>query len=109
MAISNAFLVYILDQLSAWREVTTKRMFGGAGLFCDDKAFGLVADDVVYMKVDDTNRDKYIEAGSSPLKPFENKPTILSSYYELPPDILEEPEEFVEWAEESLAIQKKRK
>jgi len=33
----------------------------------------------------------------------------MESYYEIPPDILEEPEELIEWAHESLSIQKKRK
>jgi hypothetical protein len=31
------------------------------------------------------------------------------SYFEIPPDILENPEKLIEWAEKSLSIQKKRK
>jgi DNA transformation protein and related proteins len=108
MAVSNDFLEYIIDQLSVWGEVTTRRMFGGAGLFRDGKMFGLVADDVAYLKVDETNKDKFLMAGSSPLKPFPNKATILS-YFEIPPDILENPDELIEWANASLSIQKKGK
>ncbi|MCI5221584.1 MAG: TfoX family protein [Candidatus Electrothrix sp. AR4] len=108
MAISNDFLEYILDQLSAWRDVTAQRMFGGAGLFRDGKMFGLIADNVAYLKVDETNKDKFLVAGSAPFKPFPNKPTILS-YFEIPPDILENPEELIEWADESLSIQKRGK
>jgi DNA transformation protein len=108
MGVSNDFLDYILDQFSGWGEVTVRRMFGGAGLYRDDKMFGLVADNVAYLKVDDTNRDKYIEAGASPFKPFENKSTIMS-YFEIPPDILESRDALIEWAEESLAIQKNKK
>ena len=107
MAVSGEFLEYILDQLSKWGGVSVRRMFGGAGLYRDGKMFGLVANDVTYLKVDDTTKDKYIEAGSSPLKPFPDKPTVLS-YYELPGDILEDPEEFIEWAGESLYIQMKQ-
>jgi len=59
-------------------------------------------------KVDETNRNKYIEAGSAPFKPFSNRPT-MRSFYEIPPDIFESPEELIEWSEESLAIQKKGK
>lgn len=29
------------------------------------------------------------------------------SFWELPPDIFEDPEKMIEWAEESLAIQKR--
>lgn len=108
MSVSNSFLEYILDQLSEWGNVTIRRMFGGAGLYRDGKMFALVANDVVYLKVDETNRDKYISAGSSPLKPFPKRPTVLS-YYEVPGEVLEDPEELLEWAEESLIIQKKSK
>lgn len=83
MAVSNDFLEYVLDQFSAWGEVTVRKMFGGAGLYRDGKMFGLVADNVVYLKVDETNRDKFLEAGSAPFKPFPNRPTILS-FFEIP-------------------------
>ena len=51
MAVSNDFLEYVLDQFSAWGEVTVRKMFGGAGLYRDGKMFGLVADNVAYLKV----------------------------------------------------------
>ena len=108
MTVSDGFLEYILDQLSAWHEVSARRMFGGVGLYCEGKMFGLIADDVAYLKVDETNKDKFIAAGASPLKPYANKPTTMS-YYEIPVDILENPEELIKWAEESLSIQKKQK
>ena len=108
MSVSDGFLEYVLDQLSAWGEIDARKMFGGAGLFRDGKMFGLVADDVVYLKVDETNRDKFVEAESAPFKPFPDRPAMLS-YFEIPPDILENPEKSMEWARESLAIQKKGK
>jgi len=108
MAVSDDFLAYILDQVSAWGDVTVRKMFGGAGLYRDGKMFGLVADNVLYLKVDDTNRDKYVAAGSAPFKPYPDKPAI-QSYFEIPPDILEDPEVLIEWAKESLSVQKKRK
>ena len=108
MTVSNDFLEYVLDQFLAWGEVSARRMFGGAGLFRDGKMFGLVADDVVYLKVDETNRDKFVAAGSAPFKPFRDRPTMMS-FFEAPPEIFENREELMEWAEESLAIQKKGK
>ena len=108
MTVSNDFLEYILDQLSAWGKVTARIMFGGAGLYRDGKMFGLVADNVAYLKVDETNKDKFLAAGSSPFKPYPNKPTTMS-YFEIPIDILENSEKLIEWAEESLSIQKKGK
>jgi DNA transformation protein len=108
MPLSDEFLAYVLDQLSPWRSVTARKMFGGAGLYRDGKMFGLIADDVVYFKVDDSNREEFERAGSEPFKPYPDKSTAMS-YFEVPPDVLEEPEELVKWAERSLAIQSKEK
>jgi len=108
MAVSDDFLDYIRDQFSAWGDVTVRKMFGGAGLYRGGRIFALVADDVVYLKVDETNREKYLAAGSGPFKPYPDRPA-MPSYFEIPPDILEDPEELTEWADESLSIQKKRK
>jgi len=108
MAVSSDFLEYVRDQLREWGKISVMKMFGGAGLWRDGKMFGLVADDVVCLKVDDTNREKYEAAGSGPLKPFEDQKTVLS-FYEVPSDIFESPVELTEWADESLVIQKKIK
>jgi len=107
MPLSDEFLAFVLDQLCSWGGVTARKMFGGAGLYRDGKMFGLVADDVVYLKVDDSNRAAFRRAGSSPFKPYPDKPASLS-YFEVPPDVLENPPELVEWAERSLAIQKRK-
>ncbi len=107
MAVSKNFLQFVLDQLSGWGNVEIKRMFGGAALYQDGLAFGMIAENIVYLKVDDTNRDKFIQEGSIPLTPFKNNATVLS-FYNVPPDVFEDADEFVKWAKESLAIQQKR-
>lgn len=107
MPVSDGFTEYILDQLSRWGGVSVRKMFGGAGLYRDDKMFGFLADDIVYLKVDDSNRQKFVEAGSAPFKPFAEKSTVMS-YYDVPGDIMECPEDLIEWAEESLSIQMKK-
>ncbi len=107
MAVSNDFIQYVLDQLSGLGKVQIKRMFGGAALYQDELAFGMIANDVVYLKVDDSNRDKYLHEASTPLKPFKNNATVLS-FYNVPPDVFDNADLFVSWAKESLEIQKKR-
>ena len=108
MSVSNEFLEYVLDLFSSWGAVSARKMFGGAGLYRDGKMFGLVADDVVYLKVDDTNRKKYEAVDSEPFQPFKDKPMTMS-YYELPAEVFERPEELFSWAAESLEIQMKGK
>ena len=41
-------------------------MFGGYGLYKDGVIFGIIANDELYFKVDDTNKQRYESAGSHP-------------------------------------------
>ena len=106
MPVSGEFLEYVLDLYREWGGVTARRMFGGAGLYRDGKMFGLIAADVLYLKVDDTNRARFESAGSGPFKPWDNKPMVMS-YYEVPADLMEDAEMLLEWSAQSLAIQTK--
>jgi DNA transformation protein and related proteins len=107
MPVSDEFLEYVLDQLARFGDVSARRMFGGAGLYLDGAMFGLVAADAAYLKADDSNRQDFLDAGSGPFKPYPDKPTTMS-YFEIPADVLENPEELANWARRSLAIQKKK-
>ncbi|MDT8300219.1 MAG: TfoX/Sxy family protein [Sedimentisphaerales bacterium] len=110
MPVSDEFIDYVIDQLAGWAYVSVRKMFGGAGLYCDGKMFGLIADDVAYLKVDDSNREDFIKAGSSPFNPFPEKAkTTVMPYYEIPADILEDRGQLTAWAERSLSIAKKIK
>src|SRR5512138_1251689 len=95
MPVSQEYLDYIIDQLRSFGTVTAKRMFGGAGLYREGKVFGLVAEDVVYFKVNDGNRKDYTDAGMGPFKPFGS---YAMGYYEVPADVLEDPDELALWA-----------
>ncbi|MGQ1910745.1 TfoX/Sxy family protein [Marinifilum sp. RC60d5] len=107
MPVSKDFLNYVLDQLSSWEGIYTKRMFGGVALYQDGLTFALIAYDVVYLKVDESNISKFIEQGSVPLKPFKSD-GIVKSFYNVPPDVFEDPDEFILWAKESFEIQVKK-
>ena len=52
MPVSPEYLDYLLDLLAPLGPVQAKRMFGGAGLFLDGTMFGLIVDDVLYLKAD---------------------------------------------------------
>lgn len=108
MPVSQEYLDYVIDQLIGLGPVKSKRMFGGAGLYRDGVFFGLVADDVLYFKVDDTNKSDYVAAGSGPFKPFGND-SYEMSYYEVPGDVLEDPDLAKEWAVKALHVARQKK
>ncbi|MBN1265014.1 MAG: TfoX/Sxy family protein [Anaerolineales bacterium] len=104
MTVSEDFLAFVLDQLADWGGVTARKMFGGAGLYRNGKMFALISNDVAYLKVDDSNKDRFERAGSRPFKPYQDKPQTMS-YYEIPPEVLEDAEALIAWSGQSLAIQ----
>lgn len=103
MAVNEEFKDYVIDQLELLGWVTIKKMFGGAGIYYDGLIFGLLADDVLYFKVDDENRADYQKAEMEPFQPFANKPMVMP-YYEVPVDILENKERLAEWARKALKV-----
>jgi DNA transformation protein len=78
-------------------------MFGGAGLYFEDLFFGIIADDVLYFKVDDSNRADYEAEGMGPFKPFPDKIEVMQ-YYEVPIDVLENKNTLREWAEKAVIV-----
>ncbi|AFM40661.1 regulator of competence-specific genes [Desulfosporosinus acidiphilus SJ4] len=101
MAVSESFKKYVVDQLGKLGYVTVKKMFGGVSIYYEGLIFGILANDVLYFKVDDSNKTDYVMAGMQPFKPFDDKPTVMP-YYEVPVDILENRERLAEWAIKAL-------
>ena len=108
MSVGTAFLQYVLEQLTRTGRVTSRRMFGAVGLYCDDRFFGLIDDDTLFLKVDDSTRADYVSRGMKPFCPYKDKPDVSMSYYTVPADILDDAEDLVQWARRSVAIAKPR-
>jgi DNA transformation protein len=102
MAVSEEFRRYVEDQLAGLGGVVMRRMFGGVGIYFQDVFFALIADDVLYFKVDDANRADHESAGMGPFQPWPDKPTTMS-YYEVPAEVLERGETLRAWADKALA------
>jgi DNA transformation protein and related proteins len=101
LRVSPGFRDFVLDQLSNVRDLRAASMFGGVGLYAGDVFFGIVAADVLYLKVDDETRGEYLASGAVPFQPFEGRPTSMS-YYSVPPAVFEDPETLARWAARSV-------
>ena len=105
MPISEEYVTYVLDQLEGLGTITVKKMFGGAGLYLDSVFFALIADDVLYFKVDNSNQQDYESAGMAPFRPFGEKSHIMH-YYEVPIDVLDDREKLKTWVDKALLVAK---
>ncbi|MDX1455491.1 MAG: TfoX/Sxy family protein [Gammaproteobacteria bacterium] len=97
MGNSKDFLDY-LDELMAGIPGLRKRaMFGGHGIYSDDRMFALVADDTLYIKVDDNNRAAFEAEGSGPFVVEMKGKRGEMSYFNVPEAALEDPEAMRSW------------
>ena len=104
MAVSEDYIAFVIGQLASWGLVSVRKMFGGAGLFRDGLMFGLLAGDTAYLKADDENRPEFEKAGMAPFRPFEGKKRAMTMpYYEIPADVLEDPDSLAIWANDAYA------
>ena len=91
------------DQHAGVPRLRAKAMFGGVGLYSGDVFFGLVAADVLYFKVGDATRAAYEQAGSTPFRPYADRPMTMS-YYNVPVGILEDAATLTQWATAAVAV-----
>ena len=100
MVASDSFAEVLREQLAPLGRVTMRRMFGKTGVFCDGLMFGMVTDNMLYLRVDDLNRSAFREAESFPPLSYAKKgSTIDLSFWRAPERLFDEPDELVTWAE----------
>jgi len=99
MSASEGFKEFVQDQLASFGPVAIRRMFGGAGVYAGDVMFALIADDTLYLKTDETTAPAFEAEGMAAFTyTAKGRKPISMSYWEVPPRLLEEPDELAEWA-----------
>jgi DNA transformation protein len=98
MAERSELLDYVIDALTPLGHARARSMFGGYGLYLDGLITGIIAWDMLYLKVDDGNRADYESAGSQPFTYDGRGKPIAMSYWEVPAEIIEDPERLRDWA-----------
>jgi DNA transformation protein and related proteins len=88
--------------------IRARPMFGGVGLYSGEVFFALIADDTLYFKVDDSTRPEFEARGMGPFRPFGDASGAMQ-YYQLPEDLLEDPDALRPWAEKAVAIARQHK
>jgi DNA transformation protein and related proteins len=83
--------------------VAIKRMFGGGGVFLDGMMFGLVVDDVLFLKADDGNRFMFEAEGMGPFVYAAKGKSVTMSYWRAPERLYDESDDLLVFARGSLA------
>jgi DNA transformation protein len=105
-----SFKDYVVDQLRSFGGASARAMFGGFGIYKGGVMFGLIAFDELYFKVDDSNQPDFVARKSKPFV-YEGKGKPMTmSYWRVPDDVLEDPDQLKDWAMKAYDVAlKKRK
>lgn len=88
-----------VDRVASLGEVTSKKMFGGHGIFEGGKMFAIIdSSGDLYLKASDANRGDFEAAGA--------EKHGRMPYWSIPADVLEDDEKLRTWAEASIASSK---
>jgi DNA transformation protein len=91
----------LLDRLLAVVDgSTTRRMFGGVGIYADGAMFALMMGETLYLKVDEETRPDFEALGSGPFTPNERQ--TIRSFYEVPAQVAEDDAELAAWAHRAI-------
>lgn len=103
MSVSAEYLDYIQELLAPLGAIRARRMFSGAGFYCEDLFFALVIDDVLYLKTDEHNRADFEQAGSEPFRYESDGKQVTMGYYRAPDEAMDSPALMLPWARGALA------
>ncbi|GAB4524953.1 MAG: hypothetical protein Kow00133_13370 [Amphiplicatus sp.] len=98
MALSAGFLDLVRETFVSFGDIAVRRMFGGAGVYCDGLIFAIADDDAVYLKTDDETRPLFEAAGLAPFSyPSGDGTMTVMSYYAAPDEIYDDHEARARW------------
>lgn len=98
-AAAETMIKSLVEDLKEIENLTSKKMFGGFGLFHDGKMFGIV----------DSEGSPFFKVNDELKVDFENRGGHQHSrmpYFSIPKEILSEKESLLDWARRSITISK---
>ena len=81
-------------------KITSRSMFGGHCLYKGGTIFAIIASDVLYLKVDETNQPDFEARGSEQFTYDAREKRRSLSYWQVPLEVMEQ-EELMKWVKKS--------
>ena len=102
---TDASLAHFEELFAPLHGVTFRKMFGGVGIFKDGIMFALVSEGTLYLKGDERTSIEFAAEGSGrwTYPGMRGKATAMP-YWRLPDRLLDDPDEFAEWARKAFGV-----
>ncbi len=99
---------YIRELFAEFGTVHVRRMFGGAGIYADEVMFGLISDELIYLKADAETVPAFERENCAPFQyTTKTGKRAVMSYWRLPDRLYDDPAELAQWAKIALGVARK--
>lgn len=102
MRTQSSLVSYVTEQLAFLGKISNRSIFGGMGIFVDDRLLGIVINDRLFLHTDTSNRDDYISRGMMQFKPYPNAFDLTTDHHQVPEDVIADPQHLKAWGKRAL-------
>jgi DNA transformation protein and related proteins len=93
---------YVVEQLAFLGRISSRAIFGGIGIFHDERLLGIVINGALYLHTADSNLNDYVSRGMPQFKPYPNAFDLTTDHHQTPPEVMADPEQLKLWGERAL-------
>jgi len=102
MRVKSSLASYVAEQLAPLGRISSRAIFGGVGVFIDDRLLAIVMGEKLYLHTDKSNLDDYVARGMQQFKPYPNAFDLTTDHHEVPQDVVNDAEQLKIWGERAL-------
>ena len=102
MRVKSSLASYVAEQLAPLGRMSSRAIFGGVGVFIDDRLLAIVMGEKLYLHTDKSNLDDYVVRGMQQFKPYPNAFDLTTDHHEVPQEIVHDSEQLKIWGERAL-------
>jgi DNA transformation protein and related proteins len=102
MRVKSNLATYVTEQLAFLGRISNRAIFGGVGIFIEERLLGIVINECLYLHTDQSNIDEYLSRGMEQFKPYPNAFDLTTDHHRVPADIVENPDQLKAWGQRSL-------
>lgn len=97
----SGFTDFLEDVFAGFGQISCRKMFGGYGVYHQGTMFGLVADDILFLKADESIADYFLKRDLPQFEYPKGDKLVKMSYYQAPEEIYDDAVEAENWARRS--------
>jgi DNA transformation protein len=101
--VADGFVAFVGELLEPFGRVTSRRMFGGHGIYLDGRFIAIVWKDTLYLKAAGDGKTACEAAGLKRFRPSSRTPSYSLGFFAPPDDALEDPDALRPWVEIALS------